>query len=138
MPRKFTPAPGAQAWQLSNAQVLAMAPHAVALALHDRAGMSAIRNKSLTLTEMLETVLLHFLKSHPELNGRILTPSNPERRGCQLSLYLEHRGRDLFDHLQFHGILTDWREPDTIRMAPVPLYNRFADVLAVHQTLLSF
>jgi len=138
MPRKFAPAPGAQAWQLSNAQVLAMAPHAVALALHDRAGMSAIRNKSLTLTEMLETVLLHFLKSHPELNGRILTPSNPERRGCQLSLYLEHRGRDLFDHLQFHGILTDWREPDTIRMAPVPLYNRFADVLAVHQTLLSF
>jgi kynureninase len=100
--------------------------------------MEALRNKSLALTKMLETVLLEFLNKHPELNGRILTPSNPLRRGCQLSLFLEHRGRNLFDHLHHHGILADWRKPGTIRMAPVPLYNRFADVLAVHQALLEF
>jgi kynureninase len=138
MPRDFVPSTGAQAWQLSNAQIMAMAPHAVALELHDRAGMEALRNKSLALTKMLETVLLEFLNKHPELNGRILTPSNPLRRGCQLSLFLEHRGRNLFDHLHHHGILADWRKPGTIRMAPVPLYNRFADVLAVHQALLEF
>jgi len=138
MPRDFVPATGAQAWQLSNAQVMAMAPHAVALELHDRAGMEALRHKSLALTEMLETVLLDFLEKHPELQGRILTPSNPRRRGCQLSLFLEHRGRDLFDHLHHHGILADWRNPGTIRMAPVPLYNQFADVLAVQRALGSF
>lgn len=138
MPRKFLPAQGAEAWQLSNAQVLAMAPHAVALELHDRAGMDALRNKSLALTEMLENILQQFLNSHSELNGIILTPSNPHRRGCQLSLFLEHRGRDLFDHLHRQGILADWRNPGTIRMAPVPLYNSFADLYKVHVALQYF
>jgi kynureninase len=138
MPRDFVPATGAQAWQLSNAQVMAMAPHAVALEIHDRAGMEALRNKSLALTEMLEVVLLDFLEKHPELKGRILTPANPHRRGCQLSIFLEHRGRNLFDHLHRKGILADWRNPGTIRMAPVPLYNKFADVLAVQVALESF
>ena len=138
MPRRFVPASGAEAWQLSNAQVMAMAPHAVALEIHDRAGMERLRDKSLRLTSFLEQILQDFLDQHPELEGRLLTPSNPERRGCQLSLNLRHRGRDVFDHLHQQGILADWRNPDTIRMAPVPLYNSFADLERVRTVLLSF
>lgn len=138
MPRHFVPAPGAEAWQLSNAQVLAMAPHAVALEIHTRAGMDQLRSKSLHLTQLLEQILQDFLSKNPELNGRILTPSLPERRGCQLSLNLQNRGQEVYEHLHKHGVLADWRNPDTIRMAPVPLYNSFADLQRVHTVLQTF
>jgi len=138
MPRRFEPAPGAEAWQLSNAQVLAMAPHAAALDLHDRAGMSALRRKSLQLTAELEHILLDFVQGRPELEGSLITPSNPERRGCQLSLKVTRDGARLFEHLHRSGILADWRNPDTVRMAPVPLYNRFEDLILVYEALQAF
>lgn len=138
MPRHFVPAPGAEAWQLSNAQVMAMAPHAVALEIHDRAGMERLRIKSLRLTAMLEQILQEFLGQHPQLDGRLLTPALPERRGCQLSLNLRHRGREVFDHLHQHGILADWRNPDTIRLAPVPLYTSYTDLHRIQSVLQKF
>jgi kynureninase len=88
--------------------------------------MPALRRKSLALTGYLETLLA----SHLGERVRILTPSDPARRGCQLSLALvdgRERGRQVFDALSTAGVVCDWREPDVIRVAPVPLYNRFED-----------
>ncbi len=127
MGAEFVPAPGADAWQLSNPPILAMAPVRASLALFDRAGMTALRAKSRRLTGYL-----HFLLSRrlPE-SVEILTPDDAARRGCQLSLRLRQGdGRRVFRQLEDDGVVADWREPDVIRVAPVPLYNRFADVHA--------
>lgn len=124
---EFVPAPGADAWQLSNPPILAMAPVRASLALFDQAGMAALRAKSRQLT-----AFLHFLLSRrlPE-SVEILTPADARRRGCQLSLRLRHGdGREVFRRLEAGGVVADWREPDVIRVAPVPLYNRFAEVHA--------
>jgi kynureninase len=131
----FTPAPGADGWQLSNPPILSMAPLRASLELFDRAGLPALRRKSLSLTGYLEQLI------DARLSGvlEILTPRDPVRRGCQLSLRVgggrEH-GRALFDALAARGVLGDWREPDVIRISPTPSYNTHADVLrfarAVH------
>jgi kynureninase len=122
----FTPAMGAEAWQVSNPPILAMAPLRASLALHQAAGMERLRSKSRRLTAWLEQAIESRIGDLLE----ILTPADPERRGCQLSLRLragrEH-GRRLHEHLQEKGVITDWREPDILRVAPVPLYNRFED-----------
>jgi len=122
----FTPAMGAEAWQVSNPPILAMAPLRASLTLHQAAGMERLRSKSRRLTAWLEQAIESRLGDLLE----ILTPADPERRGCQLSLRLragrEH-GRRLYEHLQDKGVITDWREPDILRVAPVPLYNRFED-----------
>lgn len=125
---EFVPTAGADGWQLSNPPILALAPLRVSLELFQRAGMDALRRKSRALTGYLERLI------HASLDDvvEIVTPREPERRGCQLSLRVKgprDAGRRLFEHLQRHGIVTDWREPDVIRAAPVPLYNRFADCL---------
>lgn len=122
---EFVPAPGADSWQLSNPPILAMAPVRASLAVFDQAGMAALRAKSRRLT-----AYLHFLVSRrmPEA-VEVLTPADAERRGCQLSLRLRHgNGRAVFRRLEAGGVVADWREPDVIRVAPVPLYNRFAEV----------
>jgi kynureninase len=123
---EFVPAPGADAWLLSNSPILSMAPLRVSLEIFEAAGFDALREKSLRLTGYLETLL------QAEVPGLIdvITPSEPERRGCQLSLAVREgadAGRDLFGHLARQGVIGDWREPDIIRVAPVPLYNRFED-----------
>jgi kynureninase len=126
MSPEFHPAPGADAWQLSNAPILSMAPVRVALELFDKAGHAALREKSLALTGYLEELLRERLRDRVS----IITPADPERRGCQLSLRIldgREAGRDLFEHLERSGAIGDWREPDVIRVAPVPLYNRFED-----------
>ncbi|MFO1506613.1 MAG: kynureninase [Lysobacterales bacterium] len=125
---EFVPTAGADGWQLSNPPILALAPLRVSLELFQRAGMDALRRKSRALTGYFERLI------HASLDDvvEIVTPREPERRGCQLSLRVKgprDAGRRLFEHLQRHGIVTDWREPDVIRAAPVPLYNRFADCL---------
>ena len=106
-----------------------MAPIRASLELFDAATMLALRVKSLKLTGYLEALV------NAHLAGRIeiLTPANPARRGCQLSLRVvggRAMGRALFEHLAANGVLGDWREPDVIRISPAPLYNRFTDVLA--------
>lgn len=128
MEPKFQPTPGAEGWQLSNPPILSLAPLRASLALFDRAGMSALRRKSEQLTGYLEALIDTALSDVLE----VVTPRAPDQRGCQLSLRVRSgraRGRALFDYLAGHGVLGDWREPDVIRIAPVPLYNRYADVL---------
>jgi kynureninase len=118
-------APGdASGWQISTPPVLAIAPLRASLALFDRAGMTALRRKSEALTAYLEG-LLEAIPGNPV---RMLTPREPAARGCQLSLQVSGRARWLHDQLRQEGIVTDYREPDVIRMAPVPFYNTFHDV----------
>lgn len=129
MAPQFEPAEGAEGWQMSNPPILAMAPIRASLELFDAATMPALRAKSLRLTGYLEALV----KAHLAGRIEILTPADPSRRGCQLSLRVaggRAMGRALFEHLAANGVLGDWREPDVIRISPAPLYNRFTDVLA--------
>lgn len=125
----FDPAAGADAWQLSNPPILALAPLRVSLDLFQRAGgMASLRARSKRLTAYLAWLIETRLADKLE----VLTPSAPDRRGAQLSVRVRagrDAGKSLFDHLLAHGILGDWREPDVMRIAPTPLYNSFADCL---------
>ncbi|GGY23501.1 kynureninase [Rhodanobacter panaciterrae] len=126
---EFVPTAGADGWQLSNPPILALAPLRVSLQIFQRAGMPALREKSLKLTGYLEWLVQTQLADVLQ----VVTPAEPERRGAQLSIRViggRARGRALFEYLMEHGIIGDWREPDVIRISPVPLYNRFADCLA--------
>jgi kynureninase len=124
----YEPTPGADGWQLSNPPILALAPLRVSLEVFHRAGMARLRQKSLVLTAYLASLI------ESELSGivELATPREADRRGCQLSLRVKgprEAGRSLFDHLNANGIVVDWREPDVIRAAPTPLYNRHIDCL---------
>jgi kynureninase len=127
MERTFKPMPTAEAWQLSNAPVFSMAIHRVALDLFDKAGMDALRKKSLELSAYLEMVI----KETADANGaklEIITPRDPLQRGAQVSVIAHGQGKELFDSLMEKGVFIDWREPNVLRMAPVPMYNSFRDV----------
>ena len=128
----FVPAPGADGWQLSTPNIPALALHRAALDITAEAGMAALRQKSERLTGYLEYVLT------PSDNVQILTPDEPNQRGCQLSLLVKKKGKDLFTYLTEQGIIGDWREPDCIRLAPAPLYNTFEDVWRVGDALSRF
>jgi kynureninase len=124
----FQPTPGADGWQLSNPPILALAPLKVSLEVFQRAGMANLRAKSEKITGYLESLIRQRLAGTLD----IVTPADPTRRGCQLSLRVaggRARGRALFEHLMATGIVGDWREPDVIRISPAPLYNRYCDVL---------
>jgi kynureninase len=120
---EFHPMPGAEGWQLSNPPILALAPLRASMEIFCEAGMDRLRAKSLLLTAYMEFLLLH--RAH---NFTITTPSSPEKRGAQLSIRLLHNGRMLCDELAARGVIGDWREPDTFRVAAVPLYNSYQDV----------
>ena len=125
---QFAPTPGAEGWQLSNPPILALAPLRVSLEIFHRAGLGRLRDKSRDLTGWLAQLIQRELGDVLD----ILTPAAPERRGCQLSLRVQgprDAGRALFEHLAAQGIVGDWREPDVIRVAPTPLYNRYSDAL---------
>lgn len=131
---QFDPTPGADGWQLSNPPILGLAPLRASLGQFTRAGMPALREKSLALTGYLQQLIQSRL---PDTLS-ILTPLDPAQRGAQLSLRVNagrDAGRDLFGYLQTRGVLGDWREPDVIRISPAPLYNTFADVLRFAQTV---
>lgn len=124
----FQPIPGAEGWQLSNAPVFSMAIHKVALELHCSAGMSQLRKKSILLTSYLEFIFNELNKLESKIKFDIITSKKSEERGSQLSVIVSGGGKDIFDALSKEGAIVDWREPNVIRLAPVPIYNSFSDV----------
>lgn len=120
----FDPLPGAEGWQLSNPPIFPMASLRASLEIFNDATMDVLRERSIALTGAMEQGLRAI--DHPGL--KIFTPSDPKQRGCQLSLFFEPNGRKLFDFLTSRGVIADWREPNVIRVAPVPLYNTEDDV----------
>ena len=121
---QFEPRLGADGWQISNPNIFSMTPLLASVEQFDRVGMAALRAKSLALTGYLEFLIDRI----PEGRIEIITPRNPAERGCQLSLLIRENGRAAFDRIRELGILPDFRQPDVIRMSPVPLYNSFQDV----------
>ncbi|WP_051881043.1 kynureninase [Mangrovimonas yunxiaonensis] len=124
MRHEFDVLPGAEGWQLSNPPILSLAAIRASLDIFGEVGMNALAQKSKTLTGYFEFLL----KQLGEDTIRIITPENPENRGCQLSIQVKNANRALFDKLTQAGVIADWREPDVIRCAPVPLYNSYEDV----------
>lgn len=124
MPPEFEPIPSAEAWQLSNPPILSLAALRASMDIFDGAGIEQLRRKSVELTGYLEFLL----DDIPNKDFDIITPNNPAERGAQLSLRFQKNGREVFKRLAEANIICDWREPDTIRLAAVPLYNTFSDV----------
>ncbi len=115
---------GGEGWQLSNPPILSMAAIKASLDMFDEVGMEALREKSEKLTGYFE-----FLINQIDSDGiKIITPSNPKERGCQLSIQVKNADKSLHHKLTENNIITDWREPDVIRCAPVPMYNSFEDL----------
>jgi kynureninase len=130
MDSKFDPAVGAEGWQISNAPILAMACLRSSMAIFSDAGMPAIINKSKKLTGYLE-----YLMDSLEEQVNIITPRDSKQRGAQLSLVVKKNPKDVFNGLNKNQIVCDWREPDVIRVAPVPLYNTFVDVYRFYEVV---
>ena len=128
MPDEFVPIKTAEGWQLSNPPILSLAAVRAALSIFDEAGMSSLVTKSKKLTSYL-VFLLHQI-STDRIN--IITP---EQRGCQISISVKNGNKDLFNEITKKGVIADWREPDVIRVAPVPLYNSFLDVYNFYKVL---
>lgn len=129
MKKGFKPIPGVDGWQVSNVPIFQSAAHLAALQIFEEAGMKALRKKSILLTGYLEFLL----KDIDPLGNyfTILTPADPSARGCQLSVFMKQNGKKVFSRLTKAGVIADWREPDVIRLAPVPLYNTFEEVFKV-------
>ena len=126
MKKGFQSMRGVDGWQLSNHPILLSAAHLASLEIIQEAGMKRLRRKSEQLTGYLEFLLQRI---DPEgTHYKLLTPSNPVERGCQLSLYMKKNGKKIFGRLSKAGVIADWREPAVIRLAPVPLYNTFEEV----------
>jgi kynureninase len=128
---KFVPVSGADGWQLSNPPILSMAPLRASFDLFDQVGMAALRAKSAGLTGYLE----YLLADSTGAQGEILTPIDPASRGCQLSIRVPSDGPRLFDALRARGVVGDFRQPDVIRLAPVPLYNSYREVWLAAQII---
>lgn len=120
----FDPLPGAEGWQLSNPPILQMAALRASLEIFDEATMHSLRAKSGKLTAYLESQIDEIGDERIE----IITPRDPAQRGCQLSIRVKDANRDLHRRVTARGVFADWREPDVIRVAPVPLYNSFDDI----------
>ncbi len=132
IPRTFISAHGARSWQLSNAPVLPMAALKASLDIFEDAGLDELRAKSIQLTAYLEFILKeinqNYLTKFSENALQIITPTAPDERGCQLSFIVFKNGKEIHRQLADKGFILDWREPDVIRAAPVPLYNSFSDI----------
>ena len=131
MQPKFDPIDSADAWQLSNAPVLALAPYLASLELFEAVGMDALIEKRDRIVAYLEFILGEIDKE-VESTFEIITP---KARGCQLSVFLHGEGRPLFDYLMNSGVITDWREPNVIRLAPAPFYCSYSDMYRFGQIL---
>ena len=121
---EFRPIAGAEGWQVSNPAILQMAAMRASLDIFEEAGMSALIEKSRKLTGYLEFLIDEIADERIS----IVTPRDPNSRGCQLSINIKDGGKALYEKIVASGVAVDWREPSVIRAAPVPLYNSFADV----------
>lgn len=135
MEPNFDPVKGANGWQISNLPILSMAPYLASLEIFSEVGMTKIIKKRNLLTAYLEFILNEIDNELPNTDFEIITPSNQEERGCQLSVYLHGQGKELFHYLMKNGVITDWREPNVIRLAPAPLYTSFQDMYTFGQIL---
>ena len=124
MEKKFKPIPGVESWQLSNPPIFQLAALKASLDIFDEIGMKRLRKKSEVLTSYLEFLIEDKTSNITE----IITPKDKNHRGCQLSLRFKKNGKEMFNKLLENGVVCDWREPDAIRIAPVPLYNSYNDV----------
>lgn len=121
--------PGAEGWQLSNPSIISLAVLRASMDIFQQAGMDRLRTKSVMLTSYLEFLLNEILLNQRSSSSfSIVTPRESDRRGAQLSIRIPNNGRTLCEWLTQQGIVGDWREPDTFRIAPVPLYNSYQDV----------
>ena len=134
MEPQFDPVQGADGWQISNLPILSLAPYLASVHLFDEVGMPALVAKRDQITSYLEFILQEISR---EVSGafEVITPSNPKERASQLSVFLHGEGRRLFEYLMQNGVITDWREPNVIRLAPVPLYTSYADMYQFGQVL---
>ena len=128
MDKDFHPIPTAEGWQLSNAPVLSMAAHKASLDVFSEAGFHNLVAKGKMLSGYLLFILNEINKNSSEKLIEIITPLNESERGCQVSMLMLKDGKKIFDTLIQNGVIADWREPNVIRVAPVPLYNSFEDV----------
>lgn len=128
MEKGFEPIPTAEGWQLSNAPILSMAAHKASLDIFEEAGMNNLAAKSKLLSGYLHFILNDINSKQKEKVIAIITPAKEEERGCQVSMLMLRKGKEIFSELSEQGVVADWREPNVIRVAPVPLYNSFEDV----------
>ena len=134
MEPQFDPVKGAEGWQISNLPILSLAPYLASVDMFGKVGMDALIRKREKITAYLEFVLKEISK---EIKGNfeIITPENPAERASQISVFLHGEGKELFNYLMKNGVITDWREPNVIRLAPVPLYCSYQDVYQFGQVL---
>ena len=128
MEKGFDAIPTAEGWQLSNAPILSMAAHKASLDIFEEAGMERLHAKRKLLSDYLLFIIdyCNTRTSHRQIE--VITPKEADKRGCQVSLLMLEKGREVFEALTKQGVIADWREPNVIRVAPVPLYNSFEDI----------
>jgi len=135
MEPNFDPVQGADGWQVSNLPILSLAPYLASVELFAEVGMESLIRKRNQITSYLEYILHEIDTEIPDTEFEIITPANPEERGCQLSVFFHGQGRSLFDYLMKNGVVTDWREPNVIRFAPAPFYCSYEDMYEFGQIL---
>lgn len=135
MEPNFDPVHGADGWQVSNLPILSLAPYLASVEQFAEVGMDKLITKRNQLTAYLEFILHEIDVEIPGTEFEIITPSNPSERACQLSVFLHGQGRNLFDYLMTNGVITDWREPNVIRLAPAPFYCSYEDMFEFGQIL---
>ncbi len=126
MEKGFKPIATAEGWQLSNAPVLSMAAHKASLDIFEDAGMENLWVKGKMLSDYLFFIIEELNKNSKEKLIEVITPK--EAKGCQVSMLMLKKGKEIFETLKQNGVIADWREPNVIRIAPVPLYNSFEDI----------
>ena len=131
----FDPIVGADGWQVSNLPILSLAPYLASVELFAEVGMEKLIRKRNQITSYLEFILHEIDNEIDGTEFEIITPHNQEERACQLSVFLHGQGRSLFDYLMKNGVITDWREPNVIRLAPVPFYCSYEDMYNFGQIL---
>ena len=135
MDKKFIPMKGAQGWQLSNPPIFAIAPCKASMDIFESVGMDKLILKSRKLTNYMEFIFNDISNRFENCELEIITPKKHNQRGCQLSVFFHGQGKSIYEYISSKGVVADWREPNIIRFAPVPLYNKFEDIYHLGQII---